>query len=147
MTALLPKERSLRSAYRNTRSSRAEEEILAQLLMEPSLLEKADGLTGSEFSVEFLGRAYDALAERCRAGHQVSLAVLEGFAAEEIARLSAISQETERIVDERAFLDCVRVVREEYQKNHRGNTSDELMALSNDLKARKGYGGNERGTK
>ena len=145
--SMLPKDRSLRSAYRNTRSSRAEEEILAQLLMAPELLEKADGLTGSEFSVAFLGRAFDALSERFRAGLQVSLAVLEGFSAEEMARLSAISQESERIVDERAFLDCVRVVREEAQKTRSGNTSDELMALSNDLKARKGYGGNERGTK
>ena len=84
---------------------------------------------------------------RCHSDLQVSLAVLEGFSPEEMARLSAISQETERIVDERAFLDCVRVVREEAQKTRSGNTSDELMALSNDLKARKGYGGNERGTK
>ena len=145
--SMLPKDRSLRSAYRNTRSSRAEEEILAQLLMAPELLEKADGLTGSEFSVAFLGRAFDALAERARAGLQVSLAVLEGFSAEEMARLSAISQQSERIVDERAFLDCVCVVREEAQKTRSGNTSDELMALSNDLKARKGYGGNECGTK
>ena len=147
VTTLLPSDRSLRSEYQNPRSARAEEEALAQVLLAPELLDKANGLTGAEFSVEFLGRAYDALNARAQAGLQVSLAVLEGFTSEETARLSAVCQREDRVADEQAFCDCVRVIREEHEKGSRTNTSEDLMALSKKLRANKGYGGNERGTK
>lgn len=138
----LPQERALRNEYQNTRSARAEEEVLAQILLEPALLNKSDGLTGAEFSVEFLGRAYDALASRFREGLQVMLAVLEGFSAEETARLSVICGTTERVAGEQAFQDCVRVIREEHERTQRKNDNEALMALSKQLKAKKGYGGN-----
>lgn len=140
--SLLPKERSLRGEYRNTRSARAEEELLGQLLLEPTLLDSAGGLTGAEFSVPFLGRAYDALAARAAAGLQVSVAVLEDFTPEEIARLSAISQGSDRVAGEKAFTDCVRVIREEHNKASQSNTAQELMEMSKKMKAKKGYGGN-----
>ena len=139
---LLPQDRRLRSEYQNTRSARAEEEVLAQILLEPGLLDQSEGLQGGEFSVEFLGRAYDALSARFREGLQVSLAVLEGFGTEEMARLSAIYGRTERVAGERAFQDCVRVIREEHEKTRQKNDDENLMELSKQLKAKKGYGGN-----
>ena len=144
--SMLPQNRRLRSEYQNPRSARAEEEVIAQILLEPALLDKAEGLRGAEFSVDFLGRAYDALAGRFREGLQVTLAVLEGFSPEELARLSAICGTADRVAGERAFLDCVKLIREEHEKTRQKNDDEDLLELSKQLRAKKGYGGNERGT-
>ena len=132
--------------YDNIRSARAEENVIAQSVMEPALLDHAGGLTGAEFSAPILGRAYDALLQRHRAGLTVSPAVLEGFTPEEMAHLSSICQRANRIEGEDAFRDCVRIIREEHQKTKQTNSEADLLALQAKLKTKKGDGGNRHGT-
>ena len=66
---------------------------------------------------------------------------LQDFTPEESSRLGEISQRFDRVPDERAFTDCVAVIRQEYGRKENRNTEDDLMALSRLLKQDKGYGG------
>lgn len=137
--ALQPKERALH--YANVASARAEEDILIQVLAEPSLLELAGDFSGAEFSSGFLGRAFDQLAERYRNGLQVSAGVLEGFSPEEMSHLASLMEGKRKPVGEQAFLDCVNKVRNEAEKTKRGNSLEELLSLQASMKEKKGYGG------
>ena len=139
--ALVPKDSKLRQEYANTRSASAEQEVLAQVLLEPGLFDKAPALTGEKFSVALLGRAYDALLRRHREGLQVSLAVLEGFEPQELAHLTAVTQGKDRVAGEQAFLDCAAVILEEHKKTGTQNSESELLAFANTSKKKKGYGG------
>ena len=139
VTTIQPKSRQMH--YDNIRSARAEESLLAQSLMEPALLDRSDGLTGEAFSSPVLGRAFDALLQRHRQGLAVSLAVLEGFSQEEMSHLSAVCQGTDRVAGERAYDDCVAIVREEHRKAQQGNSESDLLDLQARLKTKKGYGG------
>ena len=139
VTTIQPKSRQMH--YDNIRSARAEESLLAQSLMEPALLDRSDGLTGEAFSSPVLGRAFDALLQRHRQGLAVSLAVLEGFSQEEMSHLSAVCQGTDRVAGERAYDDCVAIVREEHRKARQGNSESDLLDLQARLKTKKGYGG------
>ena len=61
-----PKDRRMR--YDNPRSARAEEGVLRLILLDSSLLEETEGLTGSEFSSPLLGRAFGLLRRRAEEG-------------------------------------------------------------------------------
>ncbi len=137
--AMQPKERGMH--YNNIRSASAEENVIAQILIEPVLLEQAAGLTGEMFSSPLLGRAFDALQARYRSGLTVSIAVLEGFSQAELAHLSAIIQGKERTAGEEAFRDCVNLIREEHMKRSQTDTAESLVSLQEFLKKKKGYGG------
>lgn len=137
--AIQPKFREIR--YENLRSARAEESVLAQVLVEPAQFDLAPSLTGELFSVPVLGRAYDALRQRHKDGRTVSLAVLEGFSADEMAHLSAVSGKMDRVAGDEAFLDCVNIIREEHEKNSQSDSEVDLLALQSRLKSKKGYGG------
>lgn len=141
VTTGLPEDRRLRSEYGNTRSARAEEEVVGMTLLDPALSELVPDLSGAEFSVRFLGKAYDAMVALHRDGLRVSLAALQDFTPEESSRLGEISQRFDRVTDQRAFTDCVAVIRQEHGKKDNRNTEDDLMALSQLLKKDKGYGG------
>lgn len=141
-TANLPEDRHLRAEYANTRSSRAEEQVIGLALVDPTLLDLAPELNGSLFSVRFLGKAYDALLALHRQGLQVSLAALQDFTPEESARLSAVSQRFDRVRDERAFTDCVAVILLEREKKQTANTDENLLHIAKELSKNKGYGGN-----
>ena len=137
--ALQPKTREIH--YDNVRSARAEEEILSLVLTEPGLMEEAGRLEGKDFSVPTFGRAYDQLKDRYRQGLNVSLAVLEGFSPEELSHLSAVCRNTDRVLSEQGFADCVRAVFEEHRKPETMNTDEDLLALQSELRDKKGYGG------
>lgn len=138
-TAIQPKSREIR--YSNIRSARAEESVLAQSVIEPALLDRIGDLTGAEFSSPLLGRAFDALCSRHRAGLTVSVAVLEGFTQEEMAHLSGICQGVDRVAGETAFQDCIDIIREEHRKAGQTNSETDLLALQEQLKSKKGYRG------
>lgn len=140
-TSNLPTERSLRSEYNNPRSAAAEEQVIGLVLLEPGLMELAPELSGGDFSVGFLGRAYDSLERLYREGLRVSLAALQDFSPEENARLSAVAQRFDKLSGDQAFLDCVRVILEEHGKANKSNSDAELFAFSQTLKKDKGYGG------
>ena len=137
--AIQPKVRSIR--YDNVRSAAAEEGILYQVLREPALFDQAGDLTGSQFSVPVLGRAFDELRDRHDRGLQVSLAVLEDFTPDELTHLSAVAQKQDALVSEAAFSDYLSVIREQSQKTQQNLSQDALMDLQARLKRKKGYGG------
>ena len=137
--AIQPKVRSIR--YDNVRSAAAEEGILYQVLREPALFDQAGDLTGSQFSVPVLGRAFDELKDRHERGLQVSLAVLEDFTPDELTHLSAVAQKQDALVSEAAFSDYLSVIREQSQKTQQNLSQDALMDLQARLKRKKGYGG------
>ena len=132
--AMQPKERSIR--YDNMKSAMAEEGILAQILREPALLAECKQLKGSQFSVPLLGSVYDDLRTRYGQGLEVSLSVLE-LTPEEMSHVAGIPHRHQGTVNADAFRDCVRIVLAEHQ-SAAVSTDDDLMALRNKLKERKG---------
>ena len=132
--ALQPKERSIR--YDNMKSAIAEEGILAQIFREPALLEECKQLKGSDFSVPLLGKVYDDLRSRYSQGLEVSLSVLE-LTTEEMSHVAGITQRSQGTVNSDAFKDCVATVLSQHQSAE-VSTDDDLMALREKLKERKG---------
>ncbi len=132
--ALQPKTRSVR--YDNMKSAMAEEGILAQALLDPTLMGETD-LTGASFSVPLLGKVYDQLLAMYKAGYEVSIASLADITQEEISHITGIIQRLQGPVNREAFRDCVQTVRNASQAS--GVTSNEdLLAFRNKLKERKG---------
>ena len=131
---LQPKARSIR--YDNMKSAMAEEGVLALALKEPALLDQCK-LKAEDFSVELFGKAYGQLQQRHMQGLEVSLAVLEEFTGEEISHLSGVCQRQQGPVNEAAFRDCVNTVLAQRQ-SAKVSTDDDLLALRNKLKERKG---------
>ena len=132
---LQPKSRNIR--YDNMKSAMAEETLLAMVLKEPALLDVTAGLSAVEFSSKLLGRAYEQLRRRYGEGLEVSVAVLADFDSEEMSHLAGISQRHTGPVDETALRDCVRIIQSEHQASTVAS-DDDLMALRNKLKERKG---------
>jgi DNA primase len=133
-----PKTRSIR--YDNMKSAMAEEAVLALILREPALLDKTSELTQESFSCPLLGRAYGQLMDRYRQGLDVSLGGLSDFTGEEISHLAGILQTREGPVSEEALSDCIRTIRGEQVKKQVSSDED-LLALRNKLKERKGMKG------
>ena len=118
------------------KSAMAEEEILAQILREPAMLEECRSLKGSCFSVPLLGRVYDDLSSRYRGGLEVNLSVLE-LSSQEMSHVAGITQRHQNTVNADAFRDCVSTVLSQHQSAG-VSTDEDLMALRNKLKERKG---------
>ena len=136
--ALQPKTRSIR--YDNMKSAMAEEGILAQVFRESALLDQATKLKPEDFSVELFGRVYGQILSRHQQGLEVSLAVLEDISPEEMSHLSGICHRQQGTVSEQAFKDCVTTILS--QRQNAGVSSDQdLLALRNKLKERKGTNG------
>ena len=123
--------------YKNMKSAMAEEAVLAMVMTEPALFDKTATLTEEMFSAPVLGRAFDQLRQRYRQGLEVAPGVLTDFSPEEMSHLVGISQRRQGPVNEEALSDCIRTIRAEHQA---GNVSsdDDLLALQNKLKERKG---------
>ncbi len=139
VTALQPAARGLR--YDNIRSARAEEVVLRQVLRDASQFELLKDLPPEAFSAPVLGKAYAALRERYRAGHDVSLAVLQDFTPEELAHLTGVARANDEPVSEQALRDCAAAILEEHQKSQQGQGEDALRATLERMKNKKGYGG------
>ena len=130
---LQPKDRSIR--YDNVKSAMAEEAVLALALREPALLDQTAGLTPENFSVPLFAQVYSQLSRRHSQGREVSLSVLEDLTPEQMSHMAGIVQRQEGPVSETAFRDCVAVIRGQTPKV---SSDDDLMALRNKLKERKG---------
>lgn len=130
-----PKARSIR--YDNIKSAMAEEAVLALVLREPALLDRTGELSESSFSCPLLGRAFAQLKDRYRQGLEVSLSVLTDMNPEEMSHLAGILQSQEGPVSEEALGDCIRTIRAEQVKKQ-VSTDEDLLALQNKLKERKG---------
>ena len=136
--ALQPKSRSLR--YDNVKSAMAEERILAQAMKEPALLDKIGSLKPEHFSCPLLGQVFSQLCQRHSQGLEVSVSVLSDLTGEEMSHIAGIVQRQEGPVSEQVFQDCVRTVLSEHQFGSVA-TEDDLMALRNKMKERKGIKG------
>ena len=132
--AMQPKARSVR--YDNMKSAMAEEGILAQALLDPSLMAETD-LTGEAFSVPLLGKVYDQLLAMYKEGYEVSIASLADIAQEEMSHITGITQRLQGPVNREAFRDCVRTVRNASQAGS-VTSNEDLLAFRNKLKERKG---------
>ncbi|MBO5953388.1 MAG: DNA primase [Oscillospiraceae bacterium] len=133
--AMQPKSRSIR--YVNMKSAMAEETVIAMVLKEPALLDQAKELKPAAFSSALLGKVYGQLKQRHEQGLEVSLAVLEDCTAEEISHVTGVLQRQQGPVNEAALADCIRTIRAEHQLAG-VSTEDDLLALRNQLKERKG---------
>ena len=132
---LQPKSRTIR--YDNMKSAMAEELLLALCLREGALFDQTGAVSGSQFSSELLGRAFDQLRRRHKEGLEVSLAGLSDFTAEEMSHLAGIIHRQQGPVNEQALLDCIRTIQREHQSGS-VETEDDLLAFRNKMKERKG---------
>ncbi len=133
--ALQPKSRTIR--YDNVKSAMAEEAVLALLLKDPSLMPQTHRLSQESFSCELLGRIYSQLKDRYTQHLELSPGVLEDLSAEEMSHLVGITQRHQGPVNETALNDCIRTILAEHQAAGVA-TEDDLMALRNQFKERKG---------
>ncbi len=133
--ALQPKSRTIR--YDNVKSAMAEETVLALVLKDPSLLQQTGRLTKECFSCQLLGRIYGQLKDRYAQYLELSPGVLEDLTAEEMSHLVGITQRHQGPVNETALADCIRTILAEHQAAGVA-TEDDLMALRNQFKERKG---------
>ena len=136
--ALQPRDRSIR--YDNVKSAVAEEGLLAYILKDPSLLQQTKQLKPEHFSVELFGRVFRQFTQRYEAGMDISLGVLEDVTSQEMNHLTATVHRHHEPVNEAAFRDFVQTVQLQ-NRSHQVSSDDDLMALRNQLKERKGTGG------
>jgi len=132
---LQPKSRSIH--YDNLKSARAEETVVVLGLREPALLDQAKDLKPEIFSSPLLGRVYSQMCDRHLLGQEVSLTGLTGFEPEEMSHIAGLLRQQEGPVSEQAFLDCVQTIKREHQSS-RVETEEDLLALRNKMKERKG---------
>ena len=132
---LQPKTRAF--YYKNMKSAMAEEAVLAMVITQPALFDMTDGLTEQMFSAPVLGRAYDQLKQRYLHGLEVAPGVLMDFTPEEMSHLVGITQRHEGPINENALMDCIQTIRREHQLEN-VSTDDDLLALQNKLKEKKG---------
>ena len=135
---LQPKARSIR--YDNMKSAMAEETVLAMALKEPALLDEAKDLAAEEFSSGLLGSVYLQLRQRYDQGLEVSMGVLADLSGEEMSHITGVYQRQQGPVNEQAFRDCIRIIKAEHSASNI-SSEDDLMALRNRLKERKGIRG------
>ena len=133
--SLQPKARTIR--YDNMKSAMAEEGAIALALLDPSLMDKEKGLTGSNFSVPVLGKVYDQLFAMHQKGMEVTLAAVTDLSSEEMSHVVGVCQRREGPVNENAFSDCVKTILSISQAS-KVSSDDDLMAFRNRLKESKG---------
>jgi DNA primase len=130
-----PQSRSIR--YDNVRSAVAEEGVIAMAMRDPTLLDTQGGLTPEQFSVPLLGRVYGQLLARHGQGLDVGLAVLTDLEPEEMSHITGICQRQEGPASEKAFKDCVTIIRG-VQATKNIASDDDLLAFRNKLRESKG---------
>jgi DNA primase len=122
--------------YHNVKSGVAEQRLIAMALREPALLDQTMELKAEEFSVPLFGKVFTQLMERHRMHQDISLAVLVDISADEASHLAGILYEQD-VVNEDAFRDCIRIVKEAYRSGNIA-TDDDLRAYQKQMQQRKG---------
>ena len=130
-----PRSRDIR--YDNLRSAMAEETLIRMLQRDPSLFARGEKLQQGYFSVPMFGKIFDIWRNCWRQDLPLQTGSLaEVLNASEMAHLSGLLQKPDTPVVEEAFDDCVRIIAEE------GREPEDLRAMQERLKRKKGYGGN-----
>ena len=128
--------------YENLRSARAEEGLIRLYYLDPALFDGAD-ISPEEFSSPVLARFFSVLREKAQAHTQLSMASLaESFSGAEISLLTNILNDPS-VPDaqpnrRRAMDDYIEIIKSEKQSSSAG---DDLMALAQQMRNRKRYGG------
>ena len=133
-----PKEKSLR--YENVSSATAEEGVIRLLMLDPTLASLTGELKTEDFSSPFLAKLYEMVQERCVDGRSMSLAILTSeLPPEEASHLTEIMQKPENMQEsEKAMSDYIEKIKTEKLKKI---SKDNLLAVQEKLKEKKGYGG------
>ena len=136
---LQPKQRGLR--YENIRSARAEEGVVRLMLLDSSLLESMDGLTGREFSSPLLGKVFDILCRRSREGLSTQLSALAGeLEPEEMDHMTYVAGQPESVSNSRQSLhDYIAVIRGEALRRQETGQDDLLRAAQKKYLEKKAY--------
>lgn len=123
-----PKSRELR--YENVRSGLAEEGVLRLILLDPTLLKKAD-VYPEQFSSPTLGKAFRLLKERHDRGLSVQLPSLAGeFTSDEMSFLvEALSKPETTSRAEQALVDYIKVIQTEAGLRQASKSGDALLEL------------------
>ena len=130
-----PRSRDIR--YDNLRSAMAEATLIRMLQRDPSLFARGEKLQQGYFSVPMFGKIFDIWRNCWRQDLPLQTGSLaEVLNASEMAHLSGLLQKPDTPVVEEAFDDCVRIIAEE------GREPEDLRAMQERLKRKKGYGGN-----
>jgi len=126
--------------YSNPRSARAEEQLLTQILKDPSHLSDVRILP-EQFSSPLLGRTFERLRQCMFDGRPISLASLQGeFTPEEMSHLTSLTGQYRDLVSDQVIQDCAAVIRNEYEKSLQTG-EDALIAAHARLRDKKRYGG------
>ena len=123
--------------YNNMKSAMAEEMVLALCLRESALLDHTSTLKQEMFSSELLGKAFAQLVTRHNQGLEVSLSGLTDFTSEEMSHIAGILHRQNGPVNERALLDCIHIIQDEYQST-KVTTDEDLRLRQERMKQRKG---------
>ena len=122
--------------YDNVKSGRAEEYIIASLLMEPALIDHCAALTPEAFSVSLFSRVYRQILAQNRDGYHAAVGTLTDLNEDEMSHIVGIYQNM-KTVNEAALRDCVNTILSEHRKAN-VSSDDDLLALQEKLKQRKG---------
>ena len=122
--------------YHNVKSGVAEQRLIAMVLREPALLDMAAELKAEEFSVPLFSKVYAQLQQRHQMHQEISLAVLTEVDADEMSHLAGMLYQ-QNMVNEDAFRDCIRTIKDEY-RSAKVETDDDLLAFQKRMQQRKG---------
>ena len=125
-----------RIPYDNVKSGRAEESVIAALLLEPALLDHCGSLNADMFSVPLFSKVYSQMLEQHRAGHLPTVGSLTELSGDEMSHIVGIYQ-AQGTVNEQALRDCIAIIQAEYRSS-RVDSEEDLMALREKMKERKG---------
>ena len=127
--------------YADQASARAEEGIIRVLLLDPALMNDP-GLPPAElFTSPELGHIYTEILGRLRQGGEVSPATLSAaLSGEEMSLLIRLQNEPLAAANsERALRDYIQKLNECKELNNKPAGPEDLLALSEKLRERKGY--------
>ena len=132
------KSRDLR--YDSVVSAAAEEGVIRLILLDPELAHKAEELDEKEFSSPFLGALFRDITDRIKSGRDISVGALSvGLERDQAEHLAQIVQRPESVPEgEKALADYIEKIRTE---NLKKTSKDNLRAIAEMYKEKKGYGG------
>jgi DNA primase len=133
----LQRRASSKVPYDNVKSGRAEEAVIAAVLLEPALLAHCGNLEPQQFSVPLFAKVYGQMLEQYKARHVPTVGILSDLSADEMSHIVGIYQ-AQGTVNEQALRDCIRII----QQEHRNATvagDDDLMRIREKMKERKGF--------
>jgi DNA primase len=132
-----PSEKSIR--YENVPSAMAEEGIIRLLILDPSLINKAE-ITVEDFTSPYLGKIFGIIKQRFESGSDTSVSSLSAsLTPEEASHLTLMVQRPVSMANaDRALDDYIEKIKTEKLK---GTANQDLLTVRDRLREKKGFGG------